>query len=145
MASKQPASLRSADPSATRSSGGPRAIAVAIAGLVLFAVVAGFVLWTRTGATGAGSGSIQGRVEHQPGRDPRSGSGGSPQPVNGDPVVIADGHGTVIRNVTTVDGEFLVTVPVGRYTVREGIFGISQQVDVHKGSVSKVTLTIPAG
>ncbi|MDQ6722475.1 MAG: hypothetical protein M3003_17015 [Candidatus Dormibacteraeota bacterium] len=112
---------------------------------MLFAVVAGFMLWTRAGAAAAGSGSIQGRVEHPAGRDPRSGSGGPPQPVNGDPVVVADGQGTVIARATTVDGAFRITVPAGHYTVREGVFGISQDVDVHKGSVSKVTLTIPAG
>jgi hypothetical protein len=59
--------------------------------------------------------------------------------------MVADGHGTVVARAITVDGAFQVTLPAGHYTVSEGIFGISQEVDVHQGSVTKITLTIPAG
>jgi hypothetical protein len=124
-------------------------IAAAVAGVVLFAAVGGFILWTRVAAaqpaTAADSGYIDGRVEQPPGRDPRSGVAGSPQPVNGDPILVADARGTIVARTTTVDGSFRVAAPVGRYTVREQIFGISREVDVSKGSVSKVTLTVPAG
>jgi len=79
------------------------------------------------------------------GIDPRRGSGasGAPAPVAGDPLVIADVSGTVVAEpVTQSDGTFQVTVPVGHYTVTEGILGVSQDVDVADNAAVTITLIL---
>jgi hypothetical protein len=98
-------------------------------------------------------GILRGQVLRPPGWDPRSGarpgsprsgSGGSYVPVNGDPVYIHDMQGQVITSVVTKSGGlFSTALPPGEYRVVEGICGVSKHVNIRSGLSTHVSLTIP--
>lgn len=89
-------------------------------------------------------GILRGQVLRPPGRDPRSGSGGSHVPVNGDPIQIHDMHGQIVTSVVTKSaGLFSIALPPGEYRIVEGICGVSKHVNIRSGLSTHVILTIP--
>ncbi|MEU8529938.1 MULTISPECIES: hypothetical protein [Streptomyces] len=122
--------------------------------LVLF----GLLLVTAAAVVGCGpgaeqtTGTVRGMVVRPPGRDPRSGGGGSDGadtariPVNGDPVRARDQHGRVVASTVSAppDGGFRFELPPGAYRITEDIFGTGTQVRVRAGETVSVRLTVPS-
>ncbi|MGW8763679.1 hypothetical protein ACWGN5_14375 [Streptomyces sp. NPDC055815] len=127
-------------------------------GRVTKALVMFGLLFAAAAAVGCGPGSepatgtVRGTVVRPPGRDPRSGGGGSDGadpawvPVNGDPVRARDGRGRVVASTVSAppDGGFRFDLPPGVYRIAEDIFGVGAQVRVRAGETVSVTLTIPS-
>jgi hypothetical protein len=92
-------------------------------------------------------GSVYGRVIRPPGLDPRSGAAGACDiavPVSGDPIAAhSPGGRTLATAVSDRAGSFTLSLPPGRYTIVEGICGVSQPVEVRSHITSSLTLTIP--
>jgi hypothetical protein len=90
-------------------------------------------------------GVVRGQVLRPPGADPRSGSAPtSPVPVNGDPVRARQGNGVVVAStVSGQGGHFELTLPPGTYRIGEDTCGTYQEVDVHAGTITPLTLVIP--
>lgn len=66
-------------------------------------------------------------------------------PVPGDPISIRNAAGSVVAHpVSAQDGSFQATVPVGRYSVTEGILGMSQSCDVRNQTVSTLSFILAA-
>lgn len=118
-----------------------RLVAMA-AGAVLLAGCgqSAFLSW---GGSGGARGSIDGSVIRGPGVDPRSG-GGATHPVPGDPIVArqVDGSARAVA-ISSQDGSFHMSLPVGVYRVTEGICGVTEQVNVQGDSAVSVGLKLP--
>jgi hypothetical protein len=98
----------------------------------------------RSASTEGPQGWIYGLVVREPGRDPRSGSGGqgATVPVAGDPVVARGAVGST-RTVSARDGSFQMRLPAGVFTVSEDTCGVSRPVTIQGGGAVDVTLEIP--
>jgi hypothetical protein len=96
-----------------------------------------------TAASGRPWGRIRGTIVRPPGRDPRSGHGGTAVPVAGDPVHAYDRQDRLAASgVSASDGGFELQVPAGTYRITEDICGASQHVDVQPAGGTSITLTV---